>query len=345
MAEVIYDEQGMTAYLLGTLPPDDAERFDELSFTDDDFANRLRAAERDLVDAYVNDELSAAELERFETHYLASPMRRERVELAAAFQSFAHKDAAAAVARGSVPAVAEEVAGPTILQRFSSLFSVRRLSTQWGFAAALLISISLTGWLLVENSRLRGGADEARLRGLELERRVGELRDEMASQRATGAEREAELARTSDELKRVEQERDEQRNLAERRQAELANSRERAPERSAGAAIASFVLTPTLRGAGRLQTLSIPAGTGTVAVRLELEPIEETAFKVALTNADGGRSLWRSGFVKARGEGENKTLDVHFSAKILRSGQVYMLRIVGGAGEVVADYPFRVVLR
>ena len=57
--------------------PEDAERLDEASIVDDEIAARLRMVEHDLVDAYVRGRLTGDTLARFESHYLASPRRRE----------------------------------------------------------------------------------------------------------------------------------------------------------------------------------------------------------------------------------------------------------------------------
>ena len=75
----------LTRYLLGALPEADTEQLDELSVVDDDLADRLRVAETDLIDAYVRGTLCGERLERFESHYLASPKRRARVEFAKKF--------------------------------------------------------------------------------------------------------------------------------------------------------------------------------------------------------------------------------------------------------------------
>ena len=69
-------------YLLGLLPEAEAEQLDELSITDEEFAWQLRAAEDDLVDAYVRDGLPATTRARFEEYYLASARHRERVTFA-----------------------------------------------------------------------------------------------------------------------------------------------------------------------------------------------------------------------------------------------------------------------
>jgi hypothetical protein len=55
----------LVRYLVGALPDHETERLDELSVADDEFAIRLRAAEHDLVDAYVRGELSGETLDHF----------------------------------------------------------------------------------------------------------------------------------------------------------------------------------------------------------------------------------------------------------------------------------------
>ena len=82
MSKQPYSPQLLRQYLLGVLREEEAERLDERSFTDDAFAEALAAAEKDLVDAYVQNELTRDELERFRAHYLSSHARRQRAEFA-----------------------------------------------------------------------------------------------------------------------------------------------------------------------------------------------------------------------------------------------------------------------
>ena len=82
MSKQLYDDKTIAQYLLGFLSETEAERFDKLSVTDDQFADALRIAEKDLVDAYVQGELTGQDLDRFETYYLSSPLRRSNVEFA-----------------------------------------------------------------------------------------------------------------------------------------------------------------------------------------------------------------------------------------------------------------------
>ena len=358
MNEQTYDQQAISAYLLGALSAADAERFDELSFTDDDFAACLQAAEKDLIDAYVHGELSGSELEQFKSYYLASSLRREKVEFAQAFQIFAEKSAAPQNIKTlkDVEPVTEEKQRRTPGGFFSNLFVVPRLSLQWGFALATLFFVFFAGWLLLENSRLRNQTDEAQARRSDLQRRESELENEITNQRSADAEKETELDRVRGEIARLEQEQEqgrqriaemekERRRLSEQQQqqSQTANSVKRSPAPPSQISVASFILTPQLRGASQIQTLSIPEKIGSVDLRLELEPNDYETFSVALTNQSGGQVVWRRGTVKAKGDGENKSLNVRFPAKLLKSNQIYTLEVSsqGRTGEIISNYSFR----
>ena len=99
MSEQKFNQQAVTQYLLGALPESERVRLDELSVTDDEFADALGVAEKDLVDAYVQGELSEAELGQFKSYYLASSLRRQKVEFAEAFRAWSEKEAIEDVAQ------------------------------------------------------------------------------------------------------------------------------------------------------------------------------------------------------------------------------------------------------
>ena len=77
-----FDDRQLERYVLGLLSEGDRERLDEASIVDDEVALRLRVVEHDLADSYVRGLLTGDTLSRFESHYLASPLRRENVRLA-----------------------------------------------------------------------------------------------------------------------------------------------------------------------------------------------------------------------------------------------------------------------
>ena len=83
--ESIPDDRQLVRYLVGLLPEEEAERLDEQSIVLDEVAARLSCVENDLVDAYVSGALEADILERFESFYLTSPQRCEKVKFAERF--------------------------------------------------------------------------------------------------------------------------------------------------------------------------------------------------------------------------------------------------------------------
>jgi hypothetical protein len=80
-----HDNEELTRYVLGLLSEEDSERLDDASITDDEVAARLRTMESDLVDSYIRGQLAGETLERFESHYLSSPHRRDSVRSARTF--------------------------------------------------------------------------------------------------------------------------------------------------------------------------------------------------------------------------------------------------------------------
>lgn len=72
----------MARYLLGDLAEEERRRLEDAYFADDQLFEELEATETDLIDAYLRDELPADDHARFEAHFLSSPRRRARVDLA-----------------------------------------------------------------------------------------------------------------------------------------------------------------------------------------------------------------------------------------------------------------------
>src|SRR5260370_8307919 len=122
----IYDDRLLTRYLLGVLPAEEAERLNELSVADEEFAWRLNSFENDLVDAYVRGGLSGEDLQQFTAFYLSSPTRRHKVEFAEGLLALEHKTAALPAKTKAVPSSVKKKQ-----QAFPSLmFSVPCFSLQ-----------------------------------------------------------------------------------------------------------------------------------------------------------------------------------------------------------------------
>jgi hypothetical protein len=320
------DKQTSTEYLLGALPEAETERLDELSITDDEFAELLQAAEMDLVDAYVLGELTGADLEKFKTRYLASPARREKVEFAKVLQSFGEQESTGPLARTG--------AAPTRRGRLAAwgLFITPPPILQWGLAAAALAVLIAGSWLAVENIRLRQQTSQTAARRDLLMQREQELEKELENQRVLNPQTELELARVRDEQERLEQ--------------ELKQAQAGAKPSPSEGTIVSLLLTPPLRGTGQLPTLFLRPHTNEVAAQLQLEAADYSAYRVALIDPASNQTLWRSGSLRPRIQGARKAIAVSFRAGLLQ-GQNYVLQVSGiparGGAEIVGDYPFRVM--
>lgn len=354
MNEKKYSNQAITEYLLGSLPEVEAELFDELSITDDEFAAAIKSVENDLVDSYVRGELKGARLETFKSYYLASPARREKVSFAQALQGFTEKIIAHTNEESSVITELKPKQSDNGFFSAINIFASPHLVWQWGFAAAAVVLIILGGWLWLENARLSRQANETEVKRDEQMRREQELQNQLANERSANSETHKELARASEERERLVQELEKAQTQKQQRIIEQARPPKAPSSAAAGVtppmiSIASFVLLPPVRGgSSSIQSLSIPARTSRVAVKLQLESDDYTAYRVALVDQSDNKNLWQSGKTKARTKGENKTLNIQFPAKLLKP-QIYSLVVSGinadGKVEIISDYPFRAVIK
>ncbi len=329
MSEDTHKTETLVQYLLGVLPESETERLAELSLTDEDFADSLSAAEKDLVDSYVQGELRGADLERFTTNYLVTPIRRERVSFAEAFQNWPAKDVAKDVAREAATIRPREKGTGQFSRRFH--YGAPWPAFQWALVAAALIVIVAAGALLFQNLRLRQQLKHTEARRDELLHREQELQRDVHAQRSANSAREQELARLQTERERLEQ--------------ELAKAGSGASRIPSGG-IVSFLLTTPLRGVEQVPALSVPPGTGRVKMLLQLGAVDHSAYRVALVDPARNQTLWVSRNLKPNGNEERKTIEVTFPAELLRP-QDYLLRMTGIAGdggsEIVGDYAFKIV--
>jgi len=317
-----YDDRFLTQYLLGALPLDEAERLDELCVADDELATRLIAVENDLVDAYVRGELPGEDFKHFQSFYLSSAKRREKVEFATALLEF-EKRSVAVPAADSQPGQEVVVGAVTLRVKHEGKPAVARKTsasrlTQWGFAFAAAMMLC-AGYLLVENLRLRRQMDEAQLQHSAADQRERQLQKELNSERSANAE----------SVKKIER---------------LQQSQASAEEPKT----VSLLLRPPTRGLAKLPTSSIPSGTDLAIVLLELESNEFPSYRASLEDPATGQNLWSSGSLQVWSLGRKKVVTVSFPAHLLKQ-QNYLIALTGqparGAPESIANYPFRAVLK
>jgi hypothetical protein len=328
------NDELITQYLLGSLSSEEAERLDELSLTDDEFAVRLQEVENELLDAYVRGELSGQTLEQFNSFYLSSPRRRERVGFAQALHTVTER---AAVGKQATNQQAV-VKGPQLSPRSSSPWasglrvpSSPRRALQWGLAAAASLLLVAGGWLVYENLRLRQKMQETHAERGALQQRERELETQLAQQRSSALERGKETERLREQIARLEQPSQEQ-----RRSVLL-------PE---APSIVPFVLAPQTRGLSQIATVPIPSGTDYVTLQLELESGGYPLYRVELKTQPDGQVVWRSRPLKAQARGDGKVVIVSLRPGLLKSS-MHILEVSGisasDAAEIIGSYPFRAV--
>src|SRR6266496_6451870 len=155
MLKEIIKREKIVDYLLGDLSEAETERLDQLSVADDDFADTLMVAEDELVDAFVAGKLDEKDTERFNSHYLATPLRRRKVEFAQALVGFGDRITVSAPTKTASSVLSKSTStSPIVWIRnwLKSLISPHA-RFQWAGAAILLILLAAGVVLLVDNFR------------------------------------------------------------------------------------------------------------------------------------------------------------------------------------------------
>ncbi|HEX4946864.1 MAG TPA: hypothetical protein VFZ34_09380 [Blastocatellia bacterium] len=120
------NEVNFKHYLLGMLSEAERSAIDHQVLTDDQVFEELLLAEEDLIEAYLQHELSAAEQKHFEQCFLADPERQQRLRLAQALYR-------AAATKSKV------VAAPAAAERSPAFW--QRPLWQWALAGCFVVAL------------------------------------------------------------------------------------------------------------------------------------------------------------------------------------------------------------
>jgi hypothetical protein len=285
----------------------------------------LNAMEFDLVDSYVRGELEGPSLARFQSWYLSSPLRVQKVEAARAIVSIFDPAKEAPLSLEPEPKPAIETAGASaasVAPKFSygevphapriggSLLAILRAWPVLGFAAAVLILIVAVGFLASRNKRLRNEVAQTKKETTEL---AAKLNEEHAAANG-GSQKSGAPDGLVSGLDNV-------------------------------ATVTMFLPSPT-RGASTVPTLNVPAGTGLVVLSLGLGSNNENSYRAQLIDPATQKVLWHSGTLRPGNDGTYVSVTV--PANLLRS-KMYLLQLThdatNGASELLASYPFRVEVK
>ena len=313
-----YNEKTLREYLLGLLPEAETERLDELSVTEEEFAQHLRIVEDDLVDAYVNGELTGPELLHFPRQYLRSPLGLERVRFAQAFHD-SHQ------ARDEIEQAKTEVeTRDSALTSTASFFNFgNRFTLKWGLITAGLLLFLVASWFTFQQLKRPAATPQGPDITAKSERQRTSDPDPKANEKTAttgGPKIEPEHQAEQSPTPRV--------NLP-------------GPSR-----VVAFVLKPQMRSVSQPVELTIPNDITTVALTLQLEPSDTPNYRPILTEASSDRVVWQGGRIKSTTTDGMSVLRVRVPAALLKQ-QAYKIRVVGiypnGTTDTTSEYNFRVV--
>jgi hypothetical protein len=333
--DAAHDDQHLVRYVLGLLPEDQTEFLDEASIADDELAARLVCVENDLIDTYVRGALSGALRERFESHYLGSPIRRERVNFARRFIRTVDAEAArgdSTPEEQSTPTSPTGQPGPVAMRLLSLAGGVGRRKPIWRVAAAAALLVAVCGTLAIEIVRLSSSLDATRRESIALERRTRMLEQQLADQRAakpvvsSGAEPALDSVAVAPPT---------------------AAAAPKDPVTTPRPQTIALVLLPQTRSIMSIPTFAVPSGALTVAIELRLEANDFARYQVGLKDPATNRIVWRSAWMAARTRGTEPSVRVTLPARVLNV-QHYTLDVMGedaNGGVAVGSYAFEIVPR
>jgi hypothetical protein len=144
------EQQVLRTYLLGRSSPEDSSRFEERLLTDGSFYEELLMAEDDLIDEYLTEELSEAERQDFESHFLLVPQRQEQLRFARALRKYVTfaGNSEAPEPSAVVPQKDLEVAQPPSKRSLFSFFPVTNPLVSYSLMAAMLLMVGGISWAL-----------------------------------------------------------------------------------------------------------------------------------------------------------------------------------------------------
>jgi len=303
-------------YLLGELAEADQAALEQELLIDRGKFDQVWAIENELVDSYARGDMSRADRERFEGHYLSSPLHRERVAIAESFLTN--------IGQGAGETVEVRERGPVVPWRRGFLLGSPRLVFGLALVMAILLTFSAV-WSYIERARLT--------------RRIADVQKEAQTEQALLKQRERELATRNQEFEKE---------IAEvsRRSKGLKAELEQLSRRQAAApTVLSFLLTPAPeRGDKAPPQSTIPIFAGKARLLMELNGDVFANYQVILQTVEGREILRRrTGKVMFGKDRAFATLPVN--AGELTKGD-YILILLGqtasGASEEIDRYFFRV---
>ncbi len=311
MPERPVSDDRLIAYLLGNLAENERGRVEEEYFADDDVFEQLSALENELIDDYVEGDLSDSDRRRFENYFLSSARRRAKLELAKSLIKYLSRrsDATLRTAPGS----------PLVSWWQALLASLRAdgLVARFALAAGALVVLLAYLLITVRYHQLRSELMQTKAQQEQLKQEAQELRDQMAkiSNRPGRG-----TPTTEQEIAQLQ---------------------------PPGASVATLALSGgESRSAGEQYVLVMGSGTAWVCFQLDLERDEYPTYRATLQTAKGKEILRESGLKSQPSRAGYRVILLWLPSSLLENDD-YLLKVSGvtsaGKPEELNVYAFRAV--
>lgn len=168
MSRDTIDEDRLVRYLLGLMPEEEKTEMEDMYLTDDVLNEQLQAAERELIDRYIDGDLSGTERKRFESFFLCSPARMEKLRFARALRTYGSKVSAnyerAGVVKKHLPVMVTWSASPYF--RVAALVALAAVAGVVFWRVALAPAPEAEAMLALAKAYEKGRLFESRISGL-----------------------------------------------------------------------------------------------------------------------------------------------------------------------------------
>jgi hypothetical protein len=314
MRQPAINEQLVRRYLLDELPKRERERLEVGLLTDDRYYETLTTLESevedDLIEEYLDGELTGTERENFERVFLNSPERAHKLKVIRDL-----KDHAAPEAEAEAPAQRVVKTDPPSRHWIRGFGIFQNPLFGMATAAALVLALVFCAWLWTRASRL--------------ETQLMEARAQNPTDPALKLQIE-QLNRRNEELTATLQRSEEQRVAAEQQVAALKGGAQEVvpppddnsqPNRGI---VATVTLISNVRDRGNVPTLTLGPGVRVARLVVNVERVDPTdykRFRATVKKQGSTEEIWRNDDVKLRARGNNARAVLNISAEKLTEGQ------------------------
>ena len=333
MKQPALNEQLVRRYLLGDLPRRERERLEVGLLTDDRYYKTLTAledqVEDDLIDEYLDDELTGTERENFEHVFLNTPERAHKLKVVKDL-----KDRAAVTSPGEAPDPKIVKPDPSYGHWMPAIAIFQNPLFGLSSTAALMLALLCCAWLWMRSNNLEAQLRQARAQPLT----DPKLKEQVEQLRQRNDALTAELERSKEELASLKQ---------QETQGVTPPDQTSTPDRPT---FATLTLSPSLRSTAnkKIPTLTLYRGMTEARLYLNVERVNPSDYPRvrAIVKRQSGAEVWRNDDVKLQQRGNNARAELSIPAEIL-TGSQYVGTLDGFTSddqtELLGLYFFRVI--